>query len=43
MDTMAELIEKFDGFDEIYREIIQMRTKPEELIKMFDSCFMELD
>jgi uncharacterized small protein (DUF1192 family) len=43
VDTMAELIEKFDGFDEIYKEIIQMRTKPEELIKMFDSCFRELD
>jgi uncharacterized small protein (DUF1192 family) len=43
LDTIAELIEKFDGFAEIYREIIQMRTKPEELIKMFDSCFRELD
>jgi uncharacterized coiled-coil protein SlyX len=42
-DIIAELIEKFDGFDEIYKEIIQMRTKPEELIKMYDSCFRELD
>jgi hypothetical protein len=43
LDKIAELIEGFDGFDRIYSEIFQMRTKPEELVKMYDSCFRELD
>jgi hypothetical protein len=43
MDRIVELIENFDGFDQIYNEIFQMRTEPEELIKMYDSCFRELD
>jgi hypothetical protein len=43
LDRIAELVENFDGFDQIYNEIFQMRTQPEELIKMYDSCFRELD
>jgi hypothetical protein len=43
LDRIGELVENFEGFDQIYNEIFQMRTKPEELIKMYDSCFRELD
>jgi uncharacterized small protein (DUF1192 family) len=43
LDRIGELVENFDGFDQIYNEIFQMRTQPDELIKMYDSCFRELD
>jgi hypothetical protein len=43
MDTIEELITSFEGFGEIYREVFQLRTKPEELIQMYDNIFYEAD
>jgi hypothetical protein len=43
MDTIEELITNFEGFDEIYKEIFQLRTKPEELIQMYGNIFYEAD
>ncbi|MCR5754605.1 MAG: PD-(D/E)XK nuclease family transposase [Acetatifactor sp.] len=37
------LLTHFEGFDEIYRELFQMRQKPEELIYMYQNIFLETD
>jgi uncharacterized coiled-coil protein SlyX len=43
LSLIEELITNFEGFGEIYQEIFQLRTKPEELIQMYDNIFYEAD
>jgi hypothetical protein len=43
LGLIEELITNFTGFDEIYKEIFQLRTRPEELIQMYDNPFYEAD
>jgi hypothetical protein len=43
LDVIEELVTNFEGFDEIYKEIFQLRTKPEELIQMYNNIFYEAD
>jgi hypothetical protein len=43
LDIIEELLTNFEGFDDIYREIFQLRTNPEELIQMYGNIFYDAD
>lgn len=43
LDRMDELIRKYPDFADIYQEIFELRTKPEELIYMFSKVLLEGD
>lgn len=43
LERMEELIQKYPAFADIYQEIFELRTKPEELIYMFSKVLLEGD
>lgn len=43
LKRIEELICKFPDFSDIYQEIFELRTKPEELIHMYSNVFLETD
>ncbi len=43
IDRIGELIQKYPEFADIYREIFEYRTKPEELIHMYSKALAETD
>ena len=40
---IEELICKFPDFSDIYKEVFELRTRPEELIHMYSNVFLEAD
>lgn len=43
LSRIEELICKFPDFSDIYLEIFELRTRPEELIHMYSNVFLEAD
>lgn len=43
LGRIEELISLFPDFSEIYQEIFELRTRPEELIHMYSNVFLEAD